>query len=136
MDLGEKLTSAIEKSGLCDKVEAVDLPELGIDEDGKPYRVWVRTVRGESFKALMRCMSPASTLNDEGRALACGCVGLACDEKGQPIFTIKDVGKLMRWPIALTNRIMKAGLKLNGMSEEEQDELVKNSEATDSGTSN
>lgn len=130
----ETLLSAVASSGLCEKIEKVDLPEIK-DANGEPLAVYVRTVRNDAFKQVLRSMSPVNTLNDEGRALALGCIALACDEKGQPLFTREHLPQLLKWPVILTNRIMKAGLKLNGMSEEAQGEIEKNYEATESGTS-
>jgi len=122
----ELLLNAVEKSGLAEKVAPVELPELGTDENGNPYVVYVCAVRGDRFKQVLRHMNAVNTLNDEGRALALGCIALACDEKGEPIFTKDHLPQLLKWPVLLTNRIMKAGLKLNGMDTEAQDAIEKN----------
>lgn len=130
MSLGKELIAAVESSGLCDRIERVELPEV-------KSAVYVKTVRGDGFRSVLRNMKSPTVKADEGHALVYGCIALACDENGKAIWTAKeDFAALLKWPISMLNRIFNAGLKLNGMSEDAQEEHRKNSETTDSDDSN
>lgn len=129
MALGAELMQAVKESGLAAKVEKVELPEIG-------RSVYVRTCKGSDLKSLVQATSEASTLGDTGRALALSVVMLACDENGVRIFKKEDATALTEWPLKLLRRIAEAGNRLNGLSEDVQEELSGNLSETDSDSSN
>jgi hypothetical protein len=53
-----------------------------------------------------------------------------CDENGNNIFTEKDVKELGAKSAKALTEIMDYAMELNGISQKDQDELVKNSETT------
>ena len=58
-----------------------------------------------------------------------------CDEAGEPVFTDADVAMLGKKSSAALFRVFEASRKLNPLSDDDITELVKNSDAAQSGDS-
>lgn len=62
-------------------------------------------------------------------------VRCAVDKEGQRIFGADDALELGRKSAAAVNRLFKVACTMNGITQEEQDEIIKNSEPTQSAAS-
>lgn len=53
-------------------------------------------------------------------------VATVCNENRQPLFTVEDLEALKRKSVAPILRLLPVAIRLNVMSQQEQDELLKN----------
>ena len=53
-------------------------------------------------------------------------IATCCDADGKPIFLPEDLDWLSSKPVRVINRIYEAAVKLNGLSDADEEELVKN----------
>jgi hypothetical protein len=105
------------------KVQLVRVPEWGGD-------VYVRVLSGterDKFEQSLRDKNgKVSNLNDYRARFAALVIS---DEKGTPLFQLADVHALgMKSSVAL-NRIVEAAQALNAVTDDEVEELTKNSES-------
>jgi len=110
------------------KIEEVFVPVWGDS-------VFVRTLTSferDHFEATMIEDPDDNVINrlENFRARLCA-LGIS-DEKGDPVFTETDARKLGKKSSQAMGVITEAIQKLNGMTQEDQDNLVKNSETTPS----
>lgn len=99
--------------------------------------VWLRTISGaerDRIDASVRDKSnPASLVNFRARFA----VMVLSDEQGNRIFTDADAIEIGKKSQSALDRILTAGLQLNGMAENDVDDLEKKSEtgpSADSGS--
>lgn len=110
----------------------VDVTEWGpIGEDGKPQKttVFVRELSAkekDKFEAgLVSLKGNKSKTNlDDIRARMA--VLVCCNENREPIFSPEDVAWLTKKGVRPLSRIYNAAKELNDLSEEDEEELVKN----------
>ena len=105
-------------------IRRVDTPELGGD-------VYVRSVRASEFNA-MRAMSMSNGQVKEDEIMARLVTLTACDAKGKRLFQDDDYQRVNALPIAPVFRIFRAAMKLNNISDDDVEEMAKNSRTTPS----
>lgn len=101
-------------------VGEVDVPELG----GK-----VR-IAGLSVNAAEGVRSIADTGSGDIPFGVRVVIAFACDDKGEPLFTIKDAPALGRLHVSAINAITKVALDLNGLSDKSKEEAKNGSGAS------
>jgi hypothetical protein len=109
-------------------VEKVSVPEWG--EDG---HVFVRTVSAHDLMRIHANLPGEDAGADEAmRGNAMLCALFVCDEQGEPLFEATDADKLLQLPapeLPALIRVAEAGLRLNKIGGDEQDDLAGNSES-------
>ena len=110
---------------LCEDILAMDdltLEPLVIPE-WKNKKVWIRTMEGDERDAF-----EANHVKDPSKSFRARlAVATVCDEKGNALFTQKDVSAVGRKSAAALDRILDVASRLNGMSQKDVEELEKNS---------
>ncbi|MHC4145165.1 MAG: hypothetical protein ACYSUD_10345 [Planctomycetota bacterium] len=120
--------------------ELVECPEWG-------GHVYVRTFTGMERDAWEQSMmsspekingkQPRGVETDMANARANLVSRTACDESGEPIFTLEQMDALGRKSAKALGRCFDVASRLNGLSSEDMDEIVKNSgddQSADSGS--
>lgn len=110
---------------------ADDLPraEVAIPEWGGS--IFVRTMNGSERDRFEAAHLKAPGVDFRARvAVAC-----ACDDQGAPLFTAEDIPALGAKSSAALTRIFEAASKLNRMSDQDYDQLGKDSSANRSASS-
>ena len=115
-------------------MERVNVPEWG-------GHVFVRVVRGEELDAFQQSCQKGrgpnqrlNMLNFRARFVAL----VACDKDGKPLFKPRDAGELGKKSARALDRVFTVGQRVNGITEEELEDLVGNSisgPSDDSGSS-
>lgn len=102
----------------------VTVPEWGGD-------VWVRMLTGVERDVLDQSIAAARDTAEKtgmpGRYRVLSAIAFTTDEEGVRLFTVKDADDLNDKAGAALDRIVDAGMKLNGMREADAEEAVKNS---------
>ena len=111
-------------------VERVPCPEWG-------GAVYVRVLRGDerdAFENLCAAQRQGDTIDVRGlkAQLAVMC---ACDADGVPLFKPNDAAALNKKAARPIDRVFKVAQRLNGLTDQDVEELVKNSEGDRSGDS-
>ncbi len=104
------------------RVESLQIPEWGGD-------IYIRVISGRERDAFDAAQIDPTTGKSAPRTedfRARYAVLVACDENGFPIFTSEDVSKLTHRSASALDRILEAGLRLNGQTDEAAKELEKN----------
>ena len=104
-------------------VERVSVPEWG-------GHVYVRTLSArerDAFEAAQLIQGKRRVRLDLQDVRARFAALVICDQHGKPLFTHHDIPKLTSKSAAALNRIYEAGQRLNGMTDEDFEELAKNS---------
>ena len=114
------------------KVERLEVPEWG--KDGVPAVVYIRTFEGSKRDYLERMVS------DNDKRQMCNfraefAVRVICTEGGGPVFTDLQATLLGKKSAAALDRILDAGLTLNGMDKDAVESAEKNSATTPTGDS-
>ena len=105
-------------------IRRVDTPELG-------GSVYVRSIRASEFNT-MRAMLMRNGQVKEDEVMARLVTLAACDDKGKRIFTDADWQKVNNIPLASVLRIFRAAMKLNNLTDDDVEEIAKNSPKTPS----
>ncbi len=100
--------------------QEVEIPEWG-------GSVWVRTMTGEERDAFeVAVMNGDGIHRDNFRARLA--VATVVDVEGDRVFEDSDIGPLGRKSAAALDRIMGVAMKLNGLSKDDVEDMVGNSE--------
>jgi len=113
-------------------IETVDVPEWG-------GQVCVRTMGAKERDQWQDSMMEGKGKNRKmnlANITASLCVLCMSDENGALLFSRADVAALGEKSAAAMQRVFNAAARLNGITEEDIEELAKNSEPTESDASN
>ena len=108
-------------------IEKVEIPELNSHVWVKGMTAAGRTRFERQFKAETEAKSNRRQQEVRERLVVACC----CDESGVLLFSIEDVKALGKQSLAIVERIVLAAQKLIGLTDEDVEELAKNSEETD-----
>lgn len=117
--------------------EDVEVPEWP-DSDGKPGTVRVKALTGaerDAYESSMRQQRGREFVPNLVNVRARLVVRCVTGEDGRPLFSDRDVVALGAKSGAALDRIFEVAARLSRMSEEDMEELAKNSEAAQSGDS-
>jgi len=104
------------------KIEKLDVPEWG-------GHVFIRSMTGterDEFEAETYVTKGKTVEFNRRNFRARLLVRALCDEKGEALFTLKDIDALGKKSAKALDRCFGAAQKLNGLSAEDVDELTKN----------
>lgn len=108
----------------------VPVPEFGL---GAVISVWEFTARERSdWELSTEREGPKANIKSVRERMV---VAVCRNDDGSRMFTPGDVAKLASYPGRIIERIVDAAKKLNSVTEEDIEALVKNSEATDADAS-
>lgn len=122
----EQIVSADDKP-----IETIDVPEWG-------GQVGVRTISAKERDKWQDAMMEGKGKNRKmnlDNATASLCALCICDANGTPLFNRSDIEVLSAKSASAMNRIFTVAARLNGISEEDVEELAKNSGPTEDGDS-
>jgi hypothetical protein len=116
------------------EADDLEIREVPIGVKGWPDLLWVRTLTGaerDAWEAGIVQPGPGEAKNYNMRNIRARFAALvACDETGQRIFDNDDVPKLGTKSAQALDLLFDAGQKLNGIRDDDLEELAGNSEAT------
>lgn len=107
------------------KVEPIDLPEWG----GSAFIRMITGAERDGLEAEITGNKGKAPPNFSGRFASM----ILCDERGARLFTDADAKSLGAKSSMVLTKIVKAGIKFNGLSKEEASTLLGESEAAPSG---
>lgn len=113
------------------KASATRVVKIATPEWGGNGHVYVRMLPGNELGAAVNILDTGEGAKDDaesGEMIGRLCVLFICDAKGKRVFEATDTAKLLSGPLAPLTRCMNAALELNGMTEEAQDDILKNSQ--------
>lgn len=117
-----------------DKIlKANDLPTVRVHVPEWRGYVYVRTMTGrerDEFEATMFENRGGTMISNLRNLRARLLVRTIVDDHGKPIFNRSDIAELGEKSAAALNRVYSVAQRINGLSQQDVDELVKNSEAT------
>ena len=117
------------------KCEKVSVPEWATNGETDCH-VFVKQLQGrDAGKAFAIINSRDDGATSEEEMAVSMCLLCACDAKFKPMFTTDDKLALLDGPLAPVTRCAQKALELNGLTEEAQDGMEKNSKATSSDSS-
>jgi len=121
------------------EADDLDIREVAIAVKGWPTQLWVRTLTGaerDAWEAGIVQPGPGEAKNYNMRNIRARFAALVtCDESGLRIFDDGDVAALGQKSAQALDLLFDAGQKLNGIRDEDIEELAGNSEATPDGCS-
>lgn len=110
--------------------EEVELPELG-------GSVWVKGMSASDrskFEKDFQTSSGKSNKRKMAEVRERLLVACCCDENGTRMFTYDDVTELGKQSIQVVERIVNVAQRLCGMTNDDVEQMAKNSEATEGGS--
>jgi hypothetical protein len=109
------------------KCEKVSTPEWAENGDGDPH-VFVRMLHGEDNDAAIRLLGVDRTIDGaQANAAVRMCVLCVCDAELNPLLTEEAIPDLLAGPLAPITRCFMKAIKINGMDDDSQAALAKNS---------
>lgn len=114
----EQILSNIKTS----KVVKVSTPEWG--GDGKGH-VYVRVISGNETDVASKIIEGDSKDTSESQAIGKLLILFLCDQHGKSILKPTDIKEVLKSPLTVLNRIVQAGLNLNGLTESGLNDLAK-----------